>query len=77
MWTVVVGFVVSLLLWHELRDYLYGDAAYSFSVDRGISHELQLNVDITVATPCHCKASLAGFPRTPFPPVDPRVAAQT
>ncbi|BGP57505.1 hypothetical protein JCM8202_002223 [Rhodotorula sphaerocarpa] len=53
VWTVVVGFVVSLLLWHELRDYLYGDAAYSFSVDRGISHELQLNVDITVATPCH------------------------
>ncbi|POY76457.1 hypothetical protein BMF94_0658 [Rhodotorula taiwanensis] len=53
VWTVVVAFIVSLLLWHELSDYLYGEASYSFSVDRGISHDLQLNVDITVATPCH------------------------
>ncbi|GAA5985019.1 hypothetical protein JCM10908_002490 [Rhodotorula pacifica] len=53
VWTLMVGTVVLLLLWHESHDYLYGEAAYTFSVDRGIAHELQLNVDITVATPCH------------------------
>ncbi|GAA5862330.1 hypothetical protein JCM3774_002481 [Rhodotorula dairenensis] len=53
IWTLIVGVVVTLLLWHECHDYLYGAAAYTFSVDRGIAHELQLNVDVTVATPCH------------------------
>ncbi|GAA5973570.1 hypothetical protein JCM8115_005746 [Rhodotorula mucilaginosa] len=53
IWTLIVGVVVALLLWHECHDYLYGEAAYTFSVDRGIAHELQLNVDITIATPCH------------------------
>lgn len=43
-----------MLVWHELRQYLYGEAAYTFSVDRGIGHHLQINVDMTVAMPCHC-----------------------
>lgn len=56
---MIVGVVVTLLLWHECHDYLYGAAAYTFSVDRGIAHELQLNVDVTVATPCHCECWMA------------------
>ncbi|GAA5909749.1 Erv41p [Sporobolomyces salmoneus] len=51
--TLLIALVVALLVWFELREYLYGEADYSFSVDRGISHELQLNFDATVATPCH------------------------
>ncbi|GAA5933933.1 Erv41p [Sporobolomyces koalae] len=51
--TVVIALVVALLVWTEAREYLYGEADYSFSVDRGISHELQLNFDATIATPCH------------------------
>ncbi|KAM0791808.1 hypothetical protein ACM66B_004068 [Microbotryomycetes sp. NB124-2] len=51
--TVVVALVIALLVWTELREYLYGDASYQFSVDKGIAHELQLNLDATVAMPCH------------------------
>lgn len=44
-----------LLVWTELKEYLYGEAGYEFSVDRGVGHSLQLNFDATVATPCHCE----------------------
>ncbi|GAA5946476.1 hypothetical protein JCM3765_000260 [Sporobolomyces pararoseus] len=51
--TLLITLIVALLVWTEAKEYLYGEADYSFSVDRGISHELQLNFDATVATPCH------------------------
>ncbi|GEM12755.1 endoplasmic reticulum-Golgi intermediate compartment protein 3 [Rhodotorula toruloides] len=53
VFTVLVGLVVAVLVWHETREFLWGEAGYEFSVDRGIAHELQLNFDATVATPCH------------------------
>ncbi|CEQ43066.1 SPOSA6832_04948, partial [Sporobolomyces salmonicolor] len=51
--TLLVALVVGVLVWTEGRDYLYGEAGYEFSVDKGIAHNLQLNFDATVATPCH------------------------
>ncbi|GAA5868897.1 hypothetical protein JCM16303_000298 [Sporobolomyces ruberrimus] len=51
--TLLICLIVAVLVWTEAKEYLYGEADYSFSVDRGISHELQLNFDATVATPCH------------------------
>jgi len=53
IYTVLVVLAVCALVWHELREYLYGEAGYEFSVDHGIGHALQLNFDATVATPCH------------------------
>lgn len=52
--TILVGAIVALLVWIEAREYLFGEANYEFSVDRGVGKELQLNFDATVATPCHC-----------------------
>ncbi|KAK4050704.1 hypothetical protein OIV83_003430 [Microbotryomycetes sp. JL201] len=49
--TVIIALVIGVLVWTELREYLYGDASYQFSVDKGIAHELQLNLDATVAMP--------------------------
>ena len=39
---------------NDLGDYLYGPPDYAFQVDHGLERELQLNVDLTVAMPCHC-----------------------
>jgi len=51
--TVLVAATVLILVWHELREYLFGDPTYSFHVDHGVGHALQINVDLTVAMPCH------------------------
>ncbi|KAK4055067.1 hypothetical protein OIO90_003408 [Microbotryomycetes sp. JL221] len=51
--TLVLAIILGALVWTEAREYLYGDASYEFSVDRGIAHDLQLNLDATVAMPCH------------------------
>ncbi|GAA5833166.1 hypothetical protein JCM5353_009048 [Sporobolomyces roseus] len=51
--TLLIAIIVSILVWTEAREYFYGEADYSFSVDRGIAHDLQLNFDATIATPCH------------------------
>ncbi|KAL9108539.1 MAG: hypothetical protein Q9227_006754 [Pyrenula ochraceoflavens] len=37
----------------ELRTWWAGRETYHFSVERGVSHELQLNLDIVVLMPCH------------------------
>lgn len=52
--TVVLAALIGLLVWHELQLFLYGDAEFSFSVNKGVGHHLQVNVDLTVAMPCHC-----------------------
>lgn len=51
---MLVGCIVALLVWSETKAYLWGEASYEFRVDKGVAHELQLNFDATVATPCHC-----------------------
>ncbi|GAA5865383.1 hypothetical protein JCM8547_005077 [Rhodosporidiobolus lusitaniae] len=52
LFTLLIAAVIALLVWTEAREYLYGEPDYSFSVDRGIGHDLQINFDGTVAMPC-------------------------
>ncbi|KAL7421606.1 hypothetical protein Q5752_003375 [Cryptotrichosporon argae] len=51
--TAVVGTIIFLLVLNDLGEYLYGAPSYSFQVDHGVQRDMQLNVDITVAMPCH------------------------
>lgn len=56
--TLIIACIIAVLVWTEAREYLYGEAGYEFSVDRGVARDLQLNFDATVATPCHCASAL-------------------
>lgn len=51
--TAVVGVIIFLLTLNDLGEYLYGEPSYEFHVDREITSDLQLNVDLTIAMPCH------------------------
>jgi hypothetical protein len=54
--TATLGAVIFLLVLNDLGEYLYGQPGYEFHVENEIDKtELQLNVDLTVAMPCHCK----------------------
>lgn len=58
--TAFLGAVIFLLLLNDLGEYLYGQPGYEFHVDQEIDRkDLQLNVDLTVAMPCHCEYSCA------------------
>ncbi|RSH86879.1 uncharacterized protein EHS24_005157 [Apiotrichum porosum] len=50
--TALVCSIIFLLVLNDLGEFLYGAPDYSFRVDPGIGHDLQLNVDLTVAMPC-------------------------
>lgn len=52
--TVVVGLLCTLLVLNDLSEYLWGSMVYRFVVDNDVGRDLKLNVDITVAMPCHC-----------------------
>ncbi|EEH50048.2 uncharacterized protein PADG_06127 [Paracoccidioides brasiliensis Pb18] len=51
-WTVVVFVLCALLSISELRTWYKGVENHHFSVEKGISRELQLNLDIVVAMTC-------------------------
>ncbi|KAH8925821.1 DUF1692-domain-containing protein [Atractiella rhizophila] len=51
--TVFVALLIFWLVAHELNEYIWGEPRWSFSVDKGIGKMLQINVDLTVAMPCH------------------------
>lgn len=55
LFTVVLSVIIAGLVWYELKEYLYGEPTYAFAVDKGIDNDLQINVDMTVAMPCHCE----------------------
>jgi hypothetical protein len=41
---------------NDLGEFMFGAPTYSFHVDPTVdTKELQLNVDLTVAMPCHCE----------------------
>jgi hypothetical protein len=47
---------------------MFGAPTYSFHVDPTVdTKELQLNVDLTVAMPCHCKPTCRPSLSPPFP----------
>lgn len=51
-WTIVVAFLCFMLTFSEMRNWWAGTETHHFSVERGVGHELQLNLDIVVAMKC-------------------------
>ena len=51
-WTVALIIFCTLLTITELRTWFRGTETHHFSVEQGVSHELQLNLDIVVAMQC-------------------------
>lgn len=55
---------------NDLGEFMFGAPTYSFHVDPTVdTKELQLNVDLTVAMPCHCKPN--------FPHLSPSSQGET
>ncbi|ETI20280.1 hypothetical protein G647_08314 [Cladophialophora carrionii CBS 160.54] len=52
-WTIAVVILCLCLTFSELRTWWSGTETHHFSVERGVGHELQLNLDIVVAMACH------------------------
>lgn len=51
-WTVIVLTICTILSLCELRTWSRGTENHHFSVEKGVSHELQLNLDIVIRMPC-------------------------
>ncbi|EXJ83199.1 hypothetical protein A1O1_06818 [Capronia coronata CBS 617.96] len=51
-WTLAIIILCTCLTLNELRTWWTGSETHHFSVERGVGHELQLNLDIVVAMPC-------------------------
>ncbi|KZP00451.1 DUF1692-domain-containing protein [Calocera viscosa TUFC12733] len=56
--TIGIMLLCVLLVLNDLAEYIWGNTTYKFVVDDEIAHDLRLNVDITVAMPCHCAFSV-------------------
>jgi len=50
--TLIVTAILCILVVGEIGEYMTLRNDYKFLVDPLINHELQINVDITIATPC-------------------------
>ncbi|KAF9992757.1 hypothetical protein BGZ65_011832, partial [Modicella reniformis] len=50
--TLIVSVILCVLVVGEIRDYMTLRNDYKFLVDPLVNHELQINLDITIATPC-------------------------
>lgn len=51
-WTIALLVFCTLLTITELRTWWSGEETHHFSVERGVGHELQLNLDVVVAMRC-------------------------
>lgn len=52
VWTVVLVLVSFLLSVSELRRWYVGNTTHLFSVEKGVSHDLQINLDVVLAMKC-------------------------
>jgi len=52
VWTVVLVLLSFLLTTSELRRWWVGTTTHTFSVEKGVSHDLQINLDIVVPMKC-------------------------
>lgn len=59
---MLVGFVSVMLIWNDVGEYVWGWPDQEFGVDNIIAENMALNIDMTVAMPCHCKSTC--FPMT-------------
>ncbi|KAL4894385.1 endoplasmic reticulum vesicle transporter-domain-containing protein [Aspergillus ambiguus] len=51
-WTVLILIICTVFSISEFRTWLRGTENHHFSVEKGVSHDLQLNLDIVVQMPC-------------------------
>ncbi|KAJ5280573.1 hypothetical protein N7478_005945 [Penicillium angulare] len=51
-WTVLILIVCTLFTFTEFKTWWRGTEQHHFSVEKGVSHELQLNLDIVINMPC-------------------------
>lgn len=52
IWTIALTLVCTWLTFTELSRWLVGHTTHTFSVERGVAHDLQINLDIIVAMQC-------------------------
>lgn len=50
--TVLVLMAMVVMFFVEVRQYVQNPPAFTFNIDDHLGHMMQMNVDITVATPC-------------------------
>ncbi|KAI9663632.1 MAG: hypothetical protein M1821_007122 [Bathelium mastoideum] len=53
IWTLLLIFVGSLLTISEIRRWFVGDTSHTYSVEHGVAHTLQINLDVVVRMQCH------------------------
>ncbi|KAF9884496.1 hypothetical protein FE257_001683 [Aspergillus nanangensis] len=51
-WTIIILLVCTVFSVSEFRTWFAGTENHHFSVEKGVSHDLQLNLDIVVEMPC-------------------------
>ncbi|KAF7556772.1 hypothetical protein G7046_g6213 [Stylonectria norvegica] len=51
-WTVAMTIISILLVWGEVTRWWRGTESHNFAVEKGVSHELQINLDIVVRMKC-------------------------
>lgn len=51
-WTLAILIICTLFSLTELKIWFKGTESHHFSVEKGVSHELQLNLDMVVSMPC-------------------------
>lgn len=51
-WTVAMSIISLLLIWGEVSRWWRGTESHNFAVEKGVSHELQINLDIVVKMHC-------------------------
>lgn len=51
-WTVTLILTCLYLSWSEITRWFAGSTSQSFSVEKGVSHDMQINLDIVVAMRC-------------------------
>jgi hypothetical protein len=51
-WTVLILLICTIFSYTELKTWYHGTENYHFTVEKGISHSLQLNLDIVIHMPC-------------------------
>jgi len=52
VWTVVLVFASVWLAWTEILRWWWGSTTHEFSVEQGIGHDLQINMDVVVKMRC-------------------------
>lgn len=52
VWTIVLVIASALLTFSELKRWWIGDTTHSFSVEQGVGHDLQINLDVVIAMKC-------------------------